>query len=319
VHPLLVCLFIAGASFAADELSGTLTIFHAGSLSVPIKEITAAFQREHPKVEFRTEAAGSIACARKLTELGRKCDVLAAADYLVIDRLLIPNHAKWNIKFATNEMCVVYKEGARRSNEITRDNWTDVLLDGQVSFGRADPNQDPCGYRAILTVKLAEKHYRKEGLAEKLLAKDQRFIRPKETDLLGLIESGSIDYIFLYRSVAEQHKLKYLVLPDEVNLKNPQHTALYSSVSVELLGKNPGEKVAQKGEAMVYGITIPTQAENPALAQAFLKYMLTTEKGMAALERLGQPSAIPSMCENYAALPDELKPFAQAPALDKQR
>jgi molybdate/tungstate transport system substrate-binding protein len=301
------------ACHAADDLSGVLTVFHAGSLSVPMKEIAAAFKREHPRVEFRLEAVGSVACARKLTELGRTCDVLASADYLVIDRLLIPDHAAWNLKFATNEMCIVYKEGARRSQEITRENWFQILLDPQVSFGRADPNQDPCGYRAILTTKLAEMHYRQPGLADKVLAKDLRFIRPKETDLLGLVESGSLDYIFLYRSVAQQHALRYLILPDEVNLKNPEYADLYGSVSVELSGKNPGATIAQKGEAMVYAVTIPKKAENPNAALAFVQFMLQKEKGMAAIERLGQPSAVPSVCTQYDALPAELRGYARLP------
>ena len=30
-----------------------------------------------------------------------------------------------------------------------------------------------------------------------------------------LLETHTIDYIFLYRSVAQQHDLKYLLLPDE--------------------------------------------------------------------------------------------------------
>ncbi len=311
---VLLCFF-AGVRHcgAADEVSGMLTVFHAGSLAVPLKEIAAAFKREHPNVEVRLEAAGSVACARKLTELGRRCDVLASADYLVIDRLLIPKYAAWNLKFATNEMCIVYREGSRRSAEINTANWFQVLLDPNVAFGRADPNQDPCGYRAILTMKLAEKHCGQAGLAEKLLAKDVRFIRPKETDLLGLLESGSLDYIFLYRSVAQQHGLKYLSLPDEVNLKRAEFAELYGSVAVEVSGNNPGEKVTQKGEAMVYSVTVPTAAENPKAALAFVRFMLEKNQGGAIIERLGQPTAVPSICTQYDALPADLKAYAKPP------
>ena len=184
--PLALSVLLCAAALAIPRT--TLTIFHAGSLTVPFKEMVAAFNKEHPDVKVLTEAAGSRACARKVSDLKRKCDVLASADYTVIDALLIPEHTSWNIKFASNEMALVYHDDSRRAGDITADNWPDILLDKRVAFGRSDPNADPCGYRAVLTSKLAEKHYNRKGLATQLLAKDTKYIRPKETDLLALLE-----------------------------------------------------------------------------------------------------------------------------------
>jgi len=96
-----------------------------------------------------------------------------------------------------------------------------------VAVGRADPDRDPCGYRTVMVLQLSEKHYGLPELADHLLAKDQRFIRPKETDLLALLESGEIDYLFIYRSVIEQHKLKMVSLPSEVNLSSPAMADCY--------------------------------------------------------------------------------------------
>ena len=115
--------------------------------------------------------------------------------------MLIPNFADWNINFTTNEMAIVYHDASRYANEINKDNWYKILLKKDVAYGRSDPNSDPCGYRAVLTSQLAESYYQQKGLAEQLMAKDQNYIRPKETDMLGLLESNAIDYIFLYRSV----------------------------------------------------------------------------------------------------------------------
>ncbi|OGJ91419.1 MAG: hypothetical protein A2268_00250 [Candidatus Raymondbacteria bacterium RifOxyA12_full_50_37] len=306
----LVVLFAVNA-FAQERLSGKLIIFHAGSLSVPFRQISGDFGKLNPGLDILLEAAGSRDCARKITDLKRSCDVMASADYAVIDQLLIPDHADWNIKFATNEMAIVYHKASRRSAELTRNNWIDIMLDPAVVFGRANPNADPCGYRAVLTLKLAEKHYARPGVAEAVLNKDTRFIRPKETDLLALLESNTIDYIFLYRSVAEQHGLQRLLLPDSVNLKSPELTDLYRSVSVDLAGKKPGETIRQTGEPMVYGVTVPKNAPNPKAAVAFVRYLLTADKGMAQIEKLGQPSAVPSVCDGWARLPDGLKAFAK--------
>ncbi len=305
-----ILILLVTISANGQELSGTLTVFHAGSLSVPFKQIAEQFIKLHPKVEVLLEAAGSRDCARKISDMKRPCDVFGSADYLVIDNMLIPEHADWNIKFATNEMCIVYHDASRRSKEITADNWFEILADPEIAYGRANPNADPCGYRAVLTMQLAEKHYNRPGLASQLINRDSCVMRPKETELLALLESNTIDYIFLYRSVAEQHQLKYLVLPDQINLKNAGLAELYKTSSTELSGKNPGEVVVQHGEPMVYGVTIPRSSPNPTAAIAFVKFMLSADQGMKLIEQLGQPSAIPSICETFDKLPEELKPFA---------
>lgn len=292
------------------QSSKELVIFHAGSLTVPFEKIIDGFKRENPGVEVLKEIAGSRECARKISELNKPCDVFASADYLVIDQLLIPNFADWNLKFATNEMTITYNPKSKRAKEINQKNWFQILLDEKVNIGRADPNSDPCGYRTVLTLKLADLYYKKE-LAQKILSKDNEYIRPKEVDLLALLEAGEVDYIFLYRSVAEQHGLKYLVLPDEINLKKAELEDYYKKVFVELSGKKPGEKITQTGASMVYGVTIPKNAANPEMAKKFVEYLLNKNKGLKVVQEMGQPVVVPSRCDNYDKLPKELKQFAK--------
>jgi len=297
----------------AAELSGDLIIFHAGSLAVPFWEIAEAFMAEHPKVRVRREAAGSRESARKISDLGRPCDVMASADYLVIDTLLLPEHATWNIKFAANQMSIAYTDRSRYAEALTADNWLDLVMRADVAFGRSDPNTDPCGYRTLLTAKLAEKHYARPGFAERLAQKDRRFMRPKETDLLALLETGAIDYVFIYRSVAEQHRLRWLALPEEIHLGNADLADWYASVSVEISGPEPGTTMTQPGAPMVYGVTIPTNAPNPEAALAFVAFLLDKDKGLAIMERNGQPGVVPSASATYEQVPEALKRFVAAP------
>jgi molybdate/tungstate transport system substrate-binding protein len=293
-----------------NSISGDLIIYHAGSLAMPFKEIAAEFNKLYPNVNVLMEAAGSVASARKITDLNRPCDILASSDYGVIDNMLIPKYADWNIKFVSNELSIVYQEKSRLTSQINSKNWYDILMKKEVAFGRADPNADPCGYRTILLLKLAEKYYKKPGLAKMISEKDQNYIRPKEVDLVALLESGSIDYCFLYRSVAIQHGLKYITLPDEINLKNMSMTAQYATATAEINGKEPGKKETVKGEPMVYGVTMLRNAPNKPAAIAFLQFLLSKDKGMKIMEKDGQPSVIPMAVQNYDKLPKELKAFA---------
>jgi molybdate/tungstate transport system substrate-binding protein len=294
-----------------EAMTGDLIIFHAGSLSVPFKEIAGAFMRENPGVDVLLEPAGSVASARKITDLGRPCDILASSDYHVIDDMLIPHYATWNLRFAANEMVIAFTDRSRSRDLIDSLNWYQILLKNDVLFGRADPNQDPCGYRTIFTIRLAQKYSGDTTLTARFLEKDISYMRPKEVDLMPLLETGTVDYIFIYRSVAEQHHVRYLLLPDEINLKNPAFNDLYASVSAEILGEKPGERVTVHGEAMVYGVTVLTQAPDREAAMAFMQFLMDPAKGMAIMERNGQPSVVPSFCTQYDALPMSLKKYAR--------
>ena len=291
-----------------DGLSGTLTIFHAGSLSLPMKAAADSFMRMHPNVTINLEAAGSVECARKITELNRPCDVMASADYKVIDKLLIPDFASWNIAFAGNEMALVYHDASRYAAEINDTNWYTLLQKEDVAYGRSDPNADPCGYRTVMALQLAEKFYAQPNLAKSVLDKDNRYIRPKEVDLLALLESSTIDYIFLYKSVAVQHGLRYLELPSEVNLANPALDSLYATVSVEVKGKTPGSTMVMTGEPMVYGLTIPKSTPNPEAAQAFVEYFLS--EGQSIMAQMGQKPLVPAPTVSFDSIPEPLKRFA---------
>jgi molybdate/tungstate transport system substrate-binding protein len=163
-------------------------------------------------------------------------------------------------------------------------------------------------------VKLAEEFYGAEGLADRLLAKDHRFIRPKETDLLPLLETHAIDYIFLYRSVADQHGLNALLLPDEINLKSAAFAERYATATVEVSGKKPGETIVKTGAPMVYGVTIPCNSPSPELAVAFVRFLLDPSHGMAVMERNGQPSIVPAPTDSYDLLPEALRQYASPQA-----
>ncbi len=290
-------------------VSAELTIFHAGSLSVPFRQVSALFEQRHPGVRVKAEAAGSRDCARKISDLGRSCDVFGSADYEVVENLLMPEHVNFNIRFATNEMTIVYSQDSRKCGQISSDNWYEVLLDDDVIFGRADPNSDPCGYRTVMVFQLAEKHYGVPGLADALLQKHgDKYIRPKETDLLALLEAGEIDYLFIYRSVGQQHRLKMLHLPDRINLRCPDLADWYAAVRVPVTGKRPGEFITRTGAPIIYSVTIPKAAKNPELAEAYLALLLSDD-GQAIMSKCGQRPLVPAQTREYSRVPASLQPL----------
>jgi molybdate/tungstate transport system substrate-binding protein len=290
-------------------ISGNLIIFHAGSLSVPFQEIARAFEKENPGVKVLLEAAGSVDCARKITDLHKPCDLMASSDYKIIKKFLIPEYATWYLPFAGNEIVIAYNDKSEYGDKLSVLNWPEILLDDKIRYSRADPDADPCGYRTLMVMQLAGLYYGKEDLLAKLSAKDQKYIRPKEVDLLALLELHETDYIFIYRSVAIQHNLKFLELPDEINLKKIELNEHYQLASVMIKGNTPSSRMEVRGDAITYAITMLKNAPNPLAAEAFLHYLLNKDKGIKILNQSGHNSLIPLPQNPDMNLPDYLKKY----------
>ena len=285
-----------------------IVIFHAGSLAVPFAQMEKAFEAKYPQYDVLREAAGSRACARKITDIGKKADIMASAAYKVIDNLMIPTHAKFNIRFATNEMAIAYTDKSKYKDEINDKNWPEIFLRDGVKIGHSNPYLDPCGYRSMLVTQLAETHYKIAGFYDKLLGygesyshgeedKSKIIVRPKETDLLGLLESGAYDYLYIYKSVAQQHNLHYIELPLEVSLKSNELSQSYKAASFNITGKKKGDWITKRGAAMVYGITIAqndTLPPNKEGAVQFIKFVLSSE-GQEIMRKNGQDVISPAV------------------------
>ena len=313
ITAMTLSLFSVQTVFA--EPQGQLVMFHAGSLSMPFNDMEKAFEAAYPKVDLVREGSGSQQAARKVTDLKKPCDIVASADYKVIDKLLIPDFAEWNIRFASNQLVLCYTDKSKYADQINADNWYDIIQRKGVSWGHSDPNLDPCGYRALMVIQLAEKFYQKPGLNDAILAnRPQANVRPKAEELISMLQTGNMDYAWEYLSVAVQHGLKYIVLPDKINLGNYAQDDYYSQAVVKVAGKEPGSVMEIKGDSCTYGVTLIKNAPNPEAAIAFLKFMLSQDGGLKIMKDQGQPPFIPCIVpttQMMEKLPAELKPLIE--------
>lgn len=282
---LLLLLFVIGCGSPRGG-ERTLTVFNAGSLARPLRAALDAFASREGVIVAQ-ENAGSLESARKLTELGKVPDIIALADADVFPQYLVPEHVSAYTLFARNRMVVAYTPRSRYASEIDTANWTEILSRPDVEVGRSDPELDPNGYRTLMVWQLAERSRNQPGLAARLEARSgARNVRPKEADLVGLLEAGEFDYIWSYESMAKAIGFKYVLLGDSVDLSAPELASFYRTASVSVRGADANQRVTFVGAPIVYAFAVPRNAPNPALAQRFAEFLVSTE-GKAILRREG--------------------------------
>ncbi len=303
-------LLIVLSDTASAESSGNLPMFIAGSLKVPFAAVTKEYNKIYPGVNVLTESGGSATMIRKVTELKKECGIIGSADYKIVPKLMFPDYADWYIIFASNQMVLCYTEKSKYGKEINADNWYQILQRNGVTYGRSDPDLDPCGYRTLMVWKLSDKYYNAPGIYDKLYGAGGDTMKAKAVDLIALLESGDLDYAFEYDSVARQRNLKYVTLPAKINLSSAEFESFYAQVNVSIKGAKPGETITLAGEPILYAVTIPKNFSDQQMAIEWVDFLLS-DKGKAAMEATGQSAINPATASDKSKLPEVLKKYVK--------
>jgi len=327
VAALVITGLVIGGFLLIGPQKTTLKIFHAGSLTIPFQEVEEEFESDYPNIDIQLEPAGSVQCVTKITEAGKIAEVLASADWKLIPSMP-SEYQDYYIKFAVNRMVLAYTNESARKDEINTDNFYQILNDSNVKWGFSNPNLDPCGYRSLMVLQLAEFRYGVDTLLEDLVLEHSDItnttdgtnynittpeplgvdtesnvvIRDKSVDLVSLIQIGGLDYAFEYQSVAEQYDLEYVQLDEMIDLSNSSYDSTYERVKVI---KTTG---ASTGNSITYGITVPKNANLPDLGAKFIEYLINGT-GKTIFVTLGQPPLDPCITNNVSLLPTNLQPY----------
>jgi molybdate/tungstate transport system substrate-binding protein len=303
-----------GSAGSARKSAGNrLVVFGAGTLANPFAQEFAAFKRIDPRVQIASQFGGSVDMTKDLTELGERADVLGVADYSVIPKYMTSSAAKarasWYIGFVSNQITFAYTPHSKGADQLTASNWYRVLAQPGVRIGRSSPNSDPSGYQVIQMLELAARYYHDPGLVRAILKNSPASEEAQtETSLIAALQSGQIDYLGIYRSDALQRHFRYIHLPPALNLSDPALASLYRTVSVQTAnGRVPGRPI-------IYALTIPSDAPNPALARRFVAFLLGP-RGRAIMARNGfgviSPALASGMSKVPAALRGLVRPWGQ--------
>jgi len=339
VAGILILIFIAAIVMGMavyqpdshDEIK--LKVICAGSLIESFYEFEKEFENKHPGVDVQVEGHGSIQVIRHVTDLHKEVDVIAVADHSLIPDMMYPKYADWYIAFATNEMVIAYSNQSKYADEITSDNWYEILKRPNVTFGFSNPMLDSCGYRALMVTQLAELYYDDQTIFDDVVAcnfdpaiavsmnndtcivvmpeifehkTEKIVIRGGSIQLLAFLDYGEIDYAFQYKSMAQQHGLQFVDLPCEIDLSSTESEDIYNKVIIQLgFQRFTSVGTERSGKPIFYAMTIPNSTQHPKLAVEFVKFVLS-EDGQGILHNTKIPPIYP-MADDLDNIPDELR------------
>ncbi len=319
-----------------------LVVFAAGSLIIPFDHLEKGFEARYPNIDVQAEYHGSIQVIRHATELHKPIDVIATADASLLPMLMYSSidpdtgkpYADWYIRFAGNRLAIAYQPQSAYAEDITSENWYEILSRPDVKVGLADPRFDAVGYRALMSYALAGQKYSRPTIFTDMFNNQFTFplgifsdgqittvtvpeiletrsdshilVRGASVELIALLEAGEIDYAFEYESVIHQHGLSMLKLPPELNLGEADYHEYYSQVQVdEDFQRFSSVKPIFRGERIGYGITIPENASHPEEAELFIAYLLSPE-GRSIMAGDSHEMFDPVICDQPEQIPATL-------------
>ncbi|MGA2664511.1 MAG: extracellular solute-binding protein [Nitrososphaerales archaeon] len=231
--------------------------------------------------------------------------------------------SNWAIGFAADQMVLAYSNAtltnsgasaivaqaqtAAKSNATSDWNaFFTALTSGSTKVGISSPVADPAGLRAWLVLEAAGYLYaggNQQAYASPLLKSGDNVTASSAASLVAPLQSGQIQFLFIYRSAAITDGLGYLSLNSHVNLSSSSLASFYSQFSY----KDSAGTTA--GAPIVLCLTIPNSSVNSVEALQFVQYVV---KNAASLSSDGLVIPTPLLLYDSVASPQTLPAAIQA-------
>lgn len=253
----------------------SIRVFSAGVAASLAKIAAQRFEAENQGAKCEVIIGGSTDGIRRLRG-GENFDVMILADSSNIDQMMMPEFTDSYFVWGGNEMVVM-------GHGINAANWKEKLLDPTSTIRHLNPYGDPAGYRAVMSMKLADQV--EPGLSEKLfhhpnyhgLEKDQY------ADPLKMLQVEEGVYHIVYKSLAFTKRAEFAPLPPVMNLGAPSCEEIYRTAKFAV-----SDSETVRGTTILHAITIPLNAVNRAGGEAYAKLFLANRFpifGFTPLER----------------------------------
>ncbi len=338
--------FVAGYEYRTPTSSpsvvtnDTLSILGAGTLVDIFPRLASALVNETPGITAPVATQtyeGSLDITTAITTLATKSDVAAVADFRLIPELLEPKFASYEVVFGTTAEVLCYNASIAAFNGINSTNWAeklvkDVTTPGNAPFAYWNASTDPNGYNEIFSLELQGMIYNNSasqfystfysgGSTSPAVPNPSTTKLEHESQATLDLASGVVSALITYRGFAVTGCPNYVTFNPIVGLEANNSTALadYAKLSTTIVGSSGAFETVVPAP-ILFAITVPSNAPNPALGAAFL-HLLLSPQGDAIISDHGafdpifpgwsnDPSAVPSvLAPDVVVLPSWATPF----------
>ena len=301
----------------ASTTASPLILYSADAYVLESSALASAFTSSTGIMVAPPKGGGSLLLARQISQ-GNPVSVFIAVSRSAMQPTYLGNQSSgWAIAFASDQMVLAYSNSTSQNsaaasvlneyNVATSSNSTQAwanfyngLTSGGVKVGIGDPNADPAGFRAWIVLEAASNVYSSGNFfVNRMITNKGNVTGASAADLIAPLETGQIQFLFIYKSAAIAHNLNYLQLADGVNLGHPAYSSFYSQFSYQL-AKGP-----QKGGLIALYITVPADSTDTANSLQFVVFVVKNYQ--TVLSPFGLAPMTPPKLYNSTTVPQPIQ------------
>ncbi|WP_393971278.1 substrate-binding domain-containing protein [Oxyplasma meridianum] len=205
-----------------------------------------------------------------------------------------PRYSGWAIAFASDSLVIAYSAASEQNSSAASiieqfhsaytANSTALykgafmnLTSGKVKVGISNPNSDPAGFRAWISLEIAGYEYDNGNRSYFEIRMSQNRGNVSATsaaDLVSPLLEGDIQFLYIYRSAAIAKGLHYISLPPELNFGNGGLASFYVQFNYTLATG------VITGSPIYLYITALANNSNAASADGFVSYVVNNNNNL---------------------------------------
>lgn len=274
----------------------SLISFSADAYATETQALLSGFSASTGVPVAPVKSGGSFADANQIAA-GAPDDIFVSVALSATGPAYLKNFSSnWAIGFATDQMVLAYTNATQSNSNAASiinagkqaltsnatSDWNSFftsLTSGSVKVGISNPVSDPAGLRGWLVLEAAGYLYaggNQQAYASALLKSGSNSTGTNAAALVAPLQSGQIQFLFIYKSAAIADHLGYLALDTHVNLSDPTLGSFYSKFSYT------DSAGVTAGSAIVLVITVPLVSQNQAEAIQFVQYVVKNAPSLAS-------------------------------------
>ena len=258
IAAVVVILVGVGLHYALTMNKSTnqkLAVFSADAYLQESNTFLNSFKNSTGSSFLPVKSGGSYDMAGEIAQGETATNFISVALSSYNQSYLGSHYSGWAVAFAIDHLALTYYNGTGESSlekSIVHDldvgystNNTTLLRDGyynltsgKVKVGISDPLSDPAGYRGWLSLEVSGKLLENNTsyYSSRLTENGGNVTASSAADLVAPLETGTIQFLFIYRSAAIAKGMSYLKLSNQTNFGDPELTDFYSNFTLSYGG-----------------------------------------------------------------------------------